>query len=274
MKEIQIQEQKEICLEILKFADDFCRKNNLRLFLAYGSLIGAVRHKGYIPWDDDIDVMMPREDYEKLLKIFPNHPYYKLLHFGNERNYTKTFATLNDIRTYKEEFVIRKKYRIALCLNIDIFPFDNFPDNPKEQDLFIKGISYRIKRQQCITWRYTRGKTIISTILKTLGITYMRTLEFFGITSVRKQFEEYNKYIQQYNKTRTSFCGCGEDIYSNNILLPSDIFDESLESNFEGFRFRIPKKYDIILSSQYGDYMKLPPVELRVPHHLCKCYWR
>ena len=244
------------------------------MFLAYGSLIGAVRHKGYIPWDDDIDVMMPRKDYERLLEIFPNHPYYKILHSGNEPNYTKTFATVNDIRTFKEEYTIRKKCKLALCLNIDIFPFDRFPDNPKEQATFVKGIKRRMKYQQCITWKYTKGKTLTSTILKTLGITWMRCLEILRLTSVNKIFKEYNRYIQKYNKSETLYCGCGEDVHSNNILLPSDIFNDYKDADFEGLKFRIPTQYDRILTSQYGDYMRLPPEAQRIPHHLCKCYWR
>lgn len=261
-------------MDILRYVDDFCRKNDLRLFLAYGTLIGAVRHKGFIPWDDDIDVMMPREDYDKFLKLFPYHSYYKLLHYGNEKNYSKTFATVNDIRTYKEEYTIRKKCRKGLSLNIDIFPFDKFPDRGDEQVDFIKGIGRRLKHQQCMTWKYTKGKTFFSTILKTLGITWMRCGEILGITSVNKVFRNYDKYIRKYNGFETSYRGCGEDIYADNILLPGDMFEDYIEADFEGLRFRIPSQYDKILKLQYGDYMKLPPETERIPHHLCKCYWR
>lgn len=132
MKEIYFQEQKLIALEILKFVHRFCRDNNLRMFLSYGTLLGAIRHKGFIPWDDDVDIMMPRKDYEILLKSFPEHPRYKLQCIKNDPKYTKAFATINDIRTFKEEYTIRNKFNKNLCINIDIFPFDTFPDDNQE----------------------------------------------------------------------------------------------------------------------------------------------
>lgn len=103
-----------------------------------------------------------------------------------------------------------------------------------------------------------------------MGILGIRTLEFFNILSLKKYLTNFDKFITQYNNTKSKNCGCSEDI----TVIPSAIFDTQIEVDFENYKFPAPQQYDLFLKSIYGDYMKLPPESERIPHHLCKCYWR
>lgn len=276
IRPIDITQQKLLALEILKSLYSFCKENNLKMYLAYGTLLGAVRHKGYIPWDDDIDVLMPRKDYEILLKSYVGPEYYRLYHNGNSSTYNKAFATLNDIRTYKEEYMIREKYRDDLCVNVDIFPFDNMPDVENEQRKFFDRILNKAKILQCLVWKYSKGSTFFKTLQKNIGITIMRLGEALGIISLRKMLDNTTKLLTKYNTQDTMYVACGANPLINQMkeIMPSDIFAGERYLEFEGVEFPVPYKYDEFLRRIYGSYMQLPPVEKRRPHHLSKCYWR
>ena len=140
MRVIETEELKKLQLEILDFFVEFTEQHHLTYFLSGGTLIGAIRHHGYIPWDDDIDVMMPREDYDKMLKVFPKHDRYQVYCSETIENYPMAFATINDVRTFKDEWKFRKKCNV-LCVNIDIFPIDNLPDTKEEIHLYFDEIA-------------------------------------------------------------------------------------------------------------------------------------
>ena len=103
MQELTLQEIKEIELEILKHFHAFCQENNIRYFISHGTLLGTIRYKGFIPWDDDIDVLVPREDYDRLLAIFQDNERYQLFHFEKDSRFLFPFAKLCDMTTRKIE---------------------------------------------------------------------------------------------------------------------------------------------------------------------------
>ena len=132
MKEISFEESKKLELDILLAVADFCNKNNLTYFLAYGTLIGAIRHKGFIPWDDDIDIQMPREDYNKFIETF-SHERYKTIAPGTPLS-KHSFVKVIDTETVKIE--AHKKYKKGfLGVDIDIFPLDGTPSDENEYNL-------------------------------------------------------------------------------------------------------------------------------------------
>ena len=141
---------KKVELDILICFDRICRENSLRYSLAYGSLLGAVRHKGFIPWDDDIDVIMPRADYEKLLKLDNIGENMKIFHFRNS-DYFYPFAKMCDIR-YK----LFESYRPEKCLGpyIDIFPLDYLPDDKRKRDKIVKSAKKNAKIMFAVTNSY------------------------------------------------------------------------------------------------------------------------
>ena len=124
-KTINVEELKQVQLDILKFVDEYCKKNNLKYYLAYGTLLGAVRHKGYIPWDDDIDLLMFREDYEKFVTSFKDERY-KVFATEVNAKYPYPFAKVGDTTTYFEEEI---KDVMDTGVNIDIFPLDYLPED-------------------------------------------------------------------------------------------------------------------------------------------------
>ena len=127
MKKITIEEAKKIELDILSYIDDFCQKNNIEYFINYGTLIGAVRHKGFIPWDDDIDISMTRENYDKFIEYYKNDKSkYKLLALETNKHYFNNFAKIVDSTTRIDNTRIYKSYPSGIF--IDIFPMDSFSD--------------------------------------------------------------------------------------------------------------------------------------------------
>lgn len=274
MKEIGIDEEKQIALGVLVAFAEFCEKNNLKYILAYGTLLGAIRHKGYIPWDDDIDIMMPREDYERALVLFPEHPYLKMMDISVNPCYGKFFGCLNDTRTIKRESLTRKRCNGTVSVNIDIFPVDNLPDDRLEQKALLQKIRKLETAMACLTYRYGKGRTPLSTIKKNLGILCYRTLELCGITTIEKLNKRHHLLLNAVGDntytagslTNTGFNGIKE-------FLPKDVFEETILVDFEGYKLRAPKNYHTMLSHIYGDYMELPPIDKRVSHHENNCYW-
>lgn len=265
MKEISTTQLKGIQLEILIEIDKFCRQNNIRYSLAFGTLLGAIRHKGFIPWDDDIDIMMLREDYNRFISSFSNKNY-KVRYSHIDRQYICPYAKVEDIRTIMEE---PTNYPVEIGVNIDIFPIDNFPNNHEECTKLqrvkhllniihdLKGI--KIARNRSL------GKNIIL---------YLAQLLFKPISQryITKKIENIS---QKNNHKNTSWKGC--IVPTNNSLkwkLPSELFDNYCDILFEGHYFQSIADTDKYLTANYGDYMKLPPIEKQVTHHVFHAYWK
>lgn len=274
MNVIDITEQKKIALDILIFFADFCKQKSLKYFLAYGTLIGAIRHKGFIPWDDDIDIVMPRKDYEFLIHNFPEHPYYKIMSNDINPHYGKLFAVINDIRTVKKEKLSRKRSVGTVCVNIDIFPIDFLPDSPTEQIELLSKVRQIENKLACLTYAFGRGRTLQSTIKKNIGICIFRLLELLDITSTQKLAEQHQKLLRSYHNTATAGCVANTGFNGIKEFMPRKCFEEQIDVSFEEHTFNAPKEYDLILRTIYGDYMQLPPVEKRVSHHSNICYWK
>lgn len=274
MKTIDISEQKKITLDILLKFSSFCEEHNLKYILAYGTLLGAVRHRGFIPWDDDIDVMMPRSDYQKLLRIFPQDDTYQIVDNSINPLYAKSFAVINNIKTKKAETLIRKRFQDSVCVNIDIFPVDCLPDEVNEQKKLLSSIRKIELELACISYAFGRGRSFLSTIKKNLGILYYRCLELLHSTSLKKIITKHNILMQSYDGSSNTM-GCLANTGHNGIkeFLPSICFEETIPMEFEGNIFKVPKEYDLYLSKIYGNYMQLPPEDQRVSIHSNKCYW-
>lgn len=260
-RNIEVEELKQIQLDILNFVDVFCKKNNLRYFLAYGTLLGAVRHKGYIPWDDDIDILMFREDYEKFVMTFKDSRY-KV--FATEVNpkYPYPFAKVGDTKTYFEEEI---KDVIDTGVNIDVFPLDYLPEDKVQSITKRRNILQKIWIAKRLPRLKRRGflKNAVLAISQSL-------LAVFPVRFIVKKMEDN---AQKYNLKESSVCGNIAYGYDPDVY-PSSDFKEVIELPFEQYMFPCPKEYDNVLTVMYGDYMKLPPKEKQVSHHHFIAYWK
>ncbi|MBO7301186.1 MAG: LicD family protein [Bacteroidaceae bacterium] len=260
MKVINIEEVKKIQLDILDDIANFCKENNLQYCLAYGTLLGAVRHKGYIPWDDDIDIHMPRADYEKFIKLY-NSKEKKNAVITHEinRNYHVPFAKVFRKGTIVQEHLYKQS---VFGVYVDIFPIDGIKSKAQA---YICG--------QCIRCMYIKtsifnnSQTIARKIR--LFITKMLLLPFtehFILSMIRKTSTLFN--IDECEKV----CSFGSRTALREIL-PKNLFESNISIKFEGNEYNIPAQYDIYLKSKYGDYMQLPPEENRVSTHDSVASW-
>lgn len=266
MKELTLQEIKDVELDILKMFDAFCKKNNIRYFLAFGSLLGAIRYKKYIPWDDDIDVLVPREDYDKLLSIFQDNERFRLYAFEKDPKFHFPFAKLCDMTTIKEETIYPIK-DIVMGIDMDIFPldtFDNNIDNAKKEVKIIQKYMLRL------------GRTKLTKPLSNNPVKYFvkYILMFFckvigGGYFVKKIIKESNKSEQKGSSYLGAKVWC---IWGERGIIPAEVFKETIEVEFEGQMFPAPIGWDTYLTCLYGDYLPEPPKEKQKTHHDFKAY--
>lgn len=268
MKEMTIDEIRQVQISLLDAIDAFCKQNNINYYLHAGTLIGAVRHQGYIPWDDDIDVCMLREDYEKFFNNFiDNTNHYKAICFENTRDYYLAFGKLIDERTIMYEST---SHGVPIGVYVDIFPMDSLPDD----DSMIKELNSRINKYRkalilknlaLVKERKWYKNLIISigrVFLKPISVSYL-------LNKISRLAQTYRSY-ENCNKV----AGISVLTYGLKEVHYLEEYENTVELLFEGKKYPAPCGYDKILSRMYGDYMKLPSEEQRVSHHLYKAYWK
>lgn len=261
LRKIALEEMKAIELDILIAFDDFCNKNNLRYFLSAGTLLGAVRHKGFIPWDDDIDVTMPRDDYEKMFEILPNileKTNYRLISY-RDKSSIYPFAKIIDKRTIVIEQMVNPLYRTGVW--IDIFPLDGLDENdqPFEFDARIR------KKYALLAANPDAATTPLRKTLKKILIPLARKRDLFQLAL------EDDKNAASIPISSNRDLGLVIWGYGKRERMPYS-FLKSTRIAFEGRMFSAPEQWDLYLNSIYGDYMKLPPEDKRIPH-FCDAFW-
>lgn len=260
LKKIQAIEL-NIATEIFKL----CSKHNLKCSLVGGSAIGAIRHKGFIPWDDDMDLAMPRLDYEKFINICKTElsSEYFLQCFETEKNCALIFAKVR-----KNNTVLPEKYSSHIDMHqgvwVDIFVYDNVSDDPN------------IRKKELRKLRFFRNLLIIkvgyklpdnrTSIQDKLSYFFGRILAlFFNKTWLQKKCY---KIMTAHKHENTSYIFPYGGAYSSQKeLMPNDFFRELIDVCFENRRFQITAMYDLYLSNLFGDYMTPPPVEKRIPEN-------
>ena len=275
MVEIGIIEQKKLELDILTYVAEFCDKNAITYFLCGGTMLGAVRHNGIIPWDDDIDIMLMRDDYERLIAEFPKHDYFRIIDNRIDKDYPFAYATVNDIRTYKEESKLRSRFTKKLCVNIDVFPIDILPDDENRRITYYKQIAWQGQILKSCVDRFGKGKGLWGTIRKNMAILYSRILELSCFRKPEDVVENFRLLAQSHSSEKSLYRGITA-IAHYGIKETNQITAYGIEKHlFEGKMFNIISGYDIYLRQLYGDdYISLPPVEKQITHHVSNCYWR
>ena len=254
--------------EILKAFIIVCEENSLTYYLSYGSLLGAKRHKGFIPWDDDVDVSMPRKDFnifcEKAYSCLPKTLVFE--HFTIDETYDSYVPRIEN-RTVIMEDIFGKQYYAW----IDIFPIDGMPKSKSVIRFFHK--FNLLKRRMIIN--VARMSTGISFDSPKRSVFEKALIRFFKFTKIgklfnrRKQYKKLDKELSKYDPLITGNCVCfmGEKFKDE---CPFDYYGRGRYLNFEGTKMHVPLKTEEILNLLYGDYMQLPPEDLRNVHNL-KC---
>lgn len=234
---------KEIQIGILNYLKEKCKENNLCYFLASGTLIGAVRHKGFIPWDDDVDVYMKIDDIEKLAEILKNDKRYRLISMFNENDYIDECSLLVDINTCQD--INHFPMQLTTGLSIDIFPLHGVPEDKEELLEYIE-------------------------TLKTLEMNCYNNL--FDIDKCSVSIKELIKGLKKYKFDESTYIANFLSLNFMKTMMKKEDFLPAKELEFEGELYSVPFNYDKWLTQIFGEYMTLPPVNQRIPHHYFKAY--
>lgn len=260
-------------LELLKAFIKVCEKHNLTYFLVGGTCLGAVRHKGFIPWDDDIDVGLPREDYDKFIKLqkeFEGTNFF-IQTFETDKKYSYNYAKLRDSSTtYIENFYKTTQFNHGVW--IDIFPIDGFSLDDKEPyESFAKKVKWTWKQVRPIYCWNLRRKFSLRTFFKDLGINIVALpFWFFNINHWRNR--HVDKVVKKIPYKDAKLVGNYFGTNFKREAMPKEIYDGVSRLTFEGIEVNVPKDYDKYLSLLYHDYMKLPPLDQQVGHHINSGY--
>ena len=249
------------CLEMAEYFVQFCKENDLLCYLCGGGAIGTLRHKGFIPWDDDLDFFMPRKDYEKLAQLWPQKADSRYQLSKSNENYIdrNLFITIRDTQT-----TCIKPYQqdldIPHGLALDVLPLDYYPANGlSRKKQVIAALVYSLFCAQTIPEKHgvmmKWGSQALLTLIPSKKLRY----------KIWKKAEaEMTKYTKEESDGITELCS---GPYYMKKKYPISSFEDALWLPFEETELPIPVGYDAYLKTAFGDYMTPPPVEKQVAHH-------
>lgn len=249
------EEIKEVELGVMDYIHNLCQKENINYSLAYGTLLGAVRHKGYIPWDDDVDISLKRDEYDKLYQavLRDNDPIYKVASWENDKRYPYPFYRVYDARTVYENNYIENDIDLGIC--VDVFPFDYYADVNKEM---VKLDTYRRLSVYTLYGIHSKNAGLKNIIRYMLALIFRLTRvktwnKKMNLLSMQAKDSDSIDYLMENKRTSTKF--------------EKSLLDKVIDSPFEDRTYKIPEAFHQILSAIYGDdFMEIPPVEKRVKH--------
>jgi len=258
--DISVTELKKIQLDILSEVHKFCEKHKISYFLTYGTLIGAIRHKGYIPWDDDIDICMPRPDYERFIKIFNDeNSKYKFLSNELDPDYPYPYGKVIDTSTVLIEY---SSIKYPIGINIDVLPIDGVDESGEilKKQFFLRNL-LDVK-----TIKLSKKRSLLKNTVLLVGKICLFLLPYKFL--VRTMVKNAKKYSYQ----ESEYVCCVAGGFKEEKPMLKEYFRDKVLVQFEGNSYYAPIGYDKYLRSIYGDYMVLPPEEERMPHHVFKAY--
>lgn len=268
LRELQLAE-----LDIFKTIKNICEKNNIRYFLSSGTLLGAVRHGGFIPWDDDMDICMPRPDYNRfrdIIELELSDDYF-CIDFRNRDSNDFTVGTMLKIASKKIQVKrMRGDGRTQTIDNawVDVFPLDGMPNG----QFYRKIYGYRLKvtkrflsfakwKEEGLAEQKTIGKRVLGKIIVALHIPQLLNFDR------KKQRYRIDNLLQKFDYDKSDYCINMLGDYELREIVPTPMYGDAKYINFEGVNAAGPAEPDGILRIIYGDYMKLPPKEQQVCKH-------
>ena len=265
--ESNLRKVQKIQIDILNECVKICNKYNITYYLIGGTLIGAIRHKGFIPWDDDIDIAIKREEYDKFIEYAENElkSPYKLEHFTTDNDYKLYLANIVNTDITVE---IKRETTMVSNVGIDVMPIDGIPSGK----LSIMLYKFRILYYRCLAG-FVNIKIIRSmkrNIIEKILIGVAKIIPFNKFINLKKVRIKNDNFVRKYKYDKCEYVGTIFGNYGFHEIVPKDYFGNGSIVTFEGKEYLAPEKVDEYLTHMYGDYMKLPPEEKRVGHHISK----
>lgn len=255
---------KKIELMILKDFIKICEENNIEYYSYGGTSLGAIRHGGFIPWDDDVDVILFREEYEKFIEITKTkyNEKYDFLCMENYEDYTSTCCKMSLKETKRDDMWINNA-TFDLGIHIDIFALDYAPKNKIKWFIYYQKCQILKKMDFLLTG--TRAATYSTKTRKLIGTILNPIFNRFNMLNYYKKC--YKRFVKNTNSNDDLLFDISAICY--NKPFPKEIFRPPKKVKFESIEVNVPNDVDQFLKIIYGDYMKVPPVEKR-PHHFCE----
>lgn len=269
---MQMKDIQRVSLDILKFVSNICEKEGFRYCLAYGTLIGAIRHKGFIPWDDDVDILMPRADYDKFLHWASTHKkdmgVYEVYNRDLNKDYIYGITRICDSRY---EIFKENEPNCGMGIFIDVYPYDGLGD---DKQMALEKLQKTRKYCDTIVAMTRRDQRVPSEL-------NIKGRIMFHINCLIRKARGLNYYFKQLDSLRE---GCDFDTSKyvgplmwyftkpHKVLFERALFNDFIKVPFEDGMFYVPSEYDKILTKEYNNYMTLPPVEKRIYQHEYKAY--
>lgn len=262
MGEISLRELQNKSLEIALYFKDFCNEHGLLFYMCGGCCIGSLRHKGFIPWDDDVDVFMPRDDYEKLKELWPkyaNTEKYACVYADKNRVDGNLFVTIRD-----NETTAIKPYQVDMDIShgvaLDVLPLDGWPDGKMKRKMQVFwALVYSLYCAQTVPVNHGKAVSVAGKIALTL------------VPSKKLRYKLWKLAERKMTKYSIKECNYITELCSGPYYMkkqyPREAFDKAIWVDFENVKMPIPQGYDVYLRTAFGDYMKLPPKEKQKPHH-------
>lgn len=263
MKELTKEEYQKVQYDILKEVDRYCSENNIVYYLSYGTLLGAVRHKGFIPWDDDIDIAMPMPDFLRFCREY-NSEKYKVNFWERDSRYFRYYATVEDRDTYLKEET-DSEYKVGI--NIDLAPIIGLPEDEKKAKRYFKRLVFLRSLLNLKVMKPRKGRVWYKEL-------FLKASSFLLLPY---SYKFINKKMQglclryPYNDAKNVIC-VGSFNREKEVIGKEKLEGPLTRLQFESDEFMVPAGYDAWLKQIFGDYMKLPPVEKRVSHHTFVAY--
>ena len=263
IKKLSIEEVKQIQIKILQKFDLYCLQHNIKYSLAYGTLLGSIRHKGYIPWDDDIDIIVSREDYDYIVKNNSIDDQHRFISYEIDSNFPFTFGKIMNTATVLKE--LAEINYPDLGISIDVFPIDSFPRKLFNRKFKLIKIDILKKIHNikiiCLSSNRSKLKNITLSLLKIVLLPISSKKIILRIIKIsRKKCKNCNYY------------GVGVWGYGEREVFNFDIMSETMTTQFENKQYPITVHYDKVLKQLYGDYMKLPPTNKQISTHNFEAY--
>lgn len=270
---LTLRENQQVAAEVMSVIHHICKKLELKYFLIYGTLIGAVRHKGYIPWDDDLDIMMPRPDYDRLMNYFKENAEtlapYKLFAPDTVEDYPYMIARICDSR-YEIETDNEKDCGMGAF--VDIYPLDGLGND------FDKAVAFSRTSGRYASLCFLSTRLRCEKGLTTSKLRLLIKLPAFWLAKLLGK-----RWFMDKLFARAKTCDYENSDYVGMVVwesggekavFPKAWFEKVKEVDFENHRFYIPEEFHAVLTKTYGNYMELPPEEDRIAHHFYKIYRR